>query len=84
MIMANQLVRIINSISSAFAKNKKAETENKPLGKTKLYTFMIRGEGVRKSVNIKACNRSLAEQKVHTMYPDCQTEFLWELIRSTN
>jgi hypothetical protein len=79
--MTRIFTTIFNSIASAITHpGEKATAEQEaPL---KLYTFFIKGEGVRKSVNIKACSKVAAEEKVHDRYPGCTAEFLWELIRS--
>ena len=80
--MAKKLVRILNSIASAFVSSKKKKTVNKSSDQLKLFTFMIKGQGIRKSVNIKAADKSSAEKKIHAQYPGCTADFLWELIRS--
>jgi len=79
--MSEKIIHIITAISSAFGRSKKTKEEEPPLP-TRLFTFFIQGEGIRKSVNVKAHDRLSAEQKIQSRYPNCTADFLWELIRS--
>jgi len=81
--MATKISAFLNSITGVFQSGNKPTRENKPIEPVKHYTFMIRGEGMAKHVNIIAPDKASAEQNLREQFPTENTYFLWEYVRSS-
>jgi hypothetical protein len=73
--MLKRILLNLKPVSSKVSMDKKMEVVKRPL---KHYMFMIREEDRIKHINIIAEDKTSAELKLQSKYPDCKADFLWE------